>query len=242
MFLSSARRRRLSVLLVVLTALVGSLAFAAGSGASRPASTSSKTTTYKVPMWAGIQGDAIPGVDVSIEQTPSGIILTHSGATGVILVVKTHLAAKVGASPLSTTSSNNYNSSKSNSAGITFTAQSTEQRTAGIFGQLTQLPVELGCCTKLVDLTNSSPKEMAFRCQAAAPPALVLSCSRSNWILPVKGVPPFAHGKAPGGWTSVKSPAVANDAVVAGEGGAQIVQLYWLVNGVPSGAPITFAG
>jgi hypothetical protein len=70
-----------------------------------------------------VEGDPIPGVDVSIEQSPGGIIIAtrKTNSLGIAkfcdlepgkYVVKTTLT------PPSNRSSNNYNNSKSNTGGI----------------------------------------------------------------------------------------------------------------------------
>ena len=130
-------------------------------------------------------GDPIPGVDVSIEQSPSGKIIatTQTDDKGIATflnivpgkyLVRTKLVAKPPNSPGTTRASNNYNSSKSNTAGVIKNAKVTK-------GSLGFLPGKEGNATITVaKIKGSQGQTITIQITEAAQPTSPHGIGKQN--------------------------------------------------------------
>ncbi len=224
----SVRSSRKAVLVGVPFVVVLALAFAAGSFASRQRAT--------------VQGDPIPGIDISIEQSPSGIMIspptgtgTGTGLVGSIMVVQT------GSSSLFPPASNNYNSAKSNTAGIVFTeGGSPVTRVSGNLG-VPVSPFYAQATDPSAWNGDNGPKQLAIACYVdPAVPAGRMQCWMTDWQTPaaitkaitIAGFASRLKGDTGKGfvWHKLTAPAQADGAEVEAVGGATIWDGVWLLH------------
>jgi hypothetical protein len=233
-----------TLLALIGAALVTSLAFAAVSSATR---------TVKQ-----IQGDPIPGVDVSIEQSPPvgaadlGTGPTNSGANGFVLIAVAPPATCACPPP----ASSDYNSKKSNTAGIALTSVPLDPgaytyknvRIATYlqrhqYGQLVQTPTSY--TTNPFERSKTAtpdptPAAFGLACTVGSSKQ-PLRCYTSGWTT----VPALRQGKgvatgrgggaccAPGFPVVTVPTGTANGIVLSLQGGATLVGGYFTTDGKP---------